>query len=119
MVKLLKANTPVLMSSVKIVPTPTPAPRSIRRFKSIHPVKIIPSTQDMDLFEQQEMANSRPQVKNKLNEWKDWLVNHVPKTIKAKVDKTFTNFKNKLMGLYKKVRGENLKQKKKAKLWIL
>ena len=106
------------MSSVKIAPTPTPALRSSRRLKPINPVEIVPSTQDMDLFEQQEMANSRPQVKNKLNEWKDWLVNHVPKTIKAKVDKTFTNFKNKLMELYKKVRGENLKQKKKAKLWI-
>ena len=65
------------MSSVKIAPTPTPAPRSRGRFKPINPVKIVPSTQDMDLFQQQEMANSRPQVKNKLNEWRDWLVNHV------------------------------------------
>ena len=94
------------MSSVKIAPTPTSALRSSRRLKLINPVEIVPSTQDMDLFEQQEMANSRPQVKNKLNEWRDWLVNHVPKTIKAKAAKTFTNFKNKLMGLYKKIRWE-------------
>ena len=45
-------------------------------------------------------------VSKPCNEWRDWLVNHVPKTIKAKTAKTFTNFKNKLMGLYKKIRWE-------------
>ena len=49
-----------------------PAPRRLRQS----------SPQEMDIFEQQEMSRSRPQVKNKLNDWYDWLVNHVPKTVK-------------------------------------
>ena len=31
-----------------------------------------PSSQKMDIFEQQEMGKSHPQVKNKLNDWYDW-----------------------------------------------
>ena len=38
-----------------------------------------PSPQEMNIFEQQEMSKSRPQVKTKLNKWYDWLINHVPK----------------------------------------
>ena len=30
-----------------------------------------PSSQEMDIFEQQEMSKSRPQVKSKLNKWYD------------------------------------------------
>ena len=30
-----------------------------------------PSPQEMDIFEQQEMSKSRPQVKTKLNKWYD------------------------------------------------
>ena len=41
-----------------------------------------PTQQEMDIFEQQEMSKSRPQVKSKLNKWYDWLINHVPKRIK-------------------------------------
>ena len=41
-----------------------------------------PSSQEMDIFERQEMSKSRPQVKSKLNKWYDWLINHVPKPIK-------------------------------------
>ena len=44
------------------------------------------------------MHKSRPQVTSKLNGWCDWLVNHVPKTIK---DRALKNFKDKVMGLYK------------------
>ena len=44
-----------------------------------------PSSQEMDIFEQQEMSKSRPQVKGKLNKWYDWLINHVPKPIKDMV----------------------------------
>ena len=40
-----------------------------------------PSPQEMDIFQQQETSKSRPQVKSKLNDWYDWLVNHVVKTI--------------------------------------
>ena len=48
---------------------------------------IEPTQQEMDIFEQQEMSKSRPQVKNKLNDWYDWLVNHVPKTVKDKASR--------------------------------
>ena len=48
-----------------------------------------PSPQEMDIFEQQEMSKSRPQVKSKLNKWYDWLLNHVPKPIKDGASKSF------------------------------
>ena len=64
----------------------------------------------MDLFKQQEMAKSRPQVNSKLNEWRDWLVSHVPKTIKNKAYKTFTSFKKKR--LWDCIKRSEEKQKK-------
>ena len=64
-----------------------------------------PTQQEMDIFEQQEMSKSRPQVKNKLNDWYDWLVNHVPKTVKDKASRTFKTFKDKIMGLYNGITG--------------
>ena len=64
-----------------------------------------PSPQEMDIFEQQEMSNSRPQVKSKLNRWYDWLINHVPKPIKDGASKVFKTFKDKVMGLYNRVTG--------------
>ena len=51
------------------------------------------------------MSKSRPQVKNKLNDWYDWLVNHVPKTFKDKASRAFKTFKDKIMGLYNRVTG--------------
>ena len=48
-----------------------------------------PTQQEMDIFEQQEMSKSRPQVKSKLNKWYDWLINHVPKPIKDGASKAF------------------------------
>ena len=59
----------------------------------------------MDIFEQQEMSKSRPQVKGKLNKWYDWLINHVPKPIKDGASKAFKTFKDKVMGLYNRVTG--------------
>ena len=59
----------------------------------------------MDIFEQQEMSNSQPQVKGKLNKWYDWLINHVPKPIKDGSSKAFKTFKDKVMGLYNRVTG--------------
>ena len=59
----------------------------------------------MDIFEQQEMSKSRPQVKGKLNKWYDWLINHVPKPIKDGASKAFKTFKDKVMGLYDRVAG--------------
>ena len=64
-----------------------------------------PTQQEMDIFEQQEMSKSRPQVKNKLNDWYDWLVNHVPKTVKDKANRSFKTFKDKIMGMYNRVTG--------------
>ena len=64
-----------------------------------------PTQQEMDIFEQQEMSQSRPQVKSKLNKWHDWLKNHVPKPIKYGASKAFKTFKDKVMGLYNRVTG--------------
>ena len=65
----------------------------------------VPSPQEMDIFEQQEISKSRPQVKTKLNKWYDWLINHVPKPIKDGASKAFKTFKHKVMGLYNRVSG--------------
>ena len=62
-----------------------------------------PSPQEMDIFEQQEMSKSRPQVKSKLNKWYDWLINHVPKPIKDGASRAFKTFKDKIMELYNRV----------------
>ena len=59
----------------------------------------------MDIFEQQEMSKSRPQVKGKLNKWYDWLINHVPKPIKDCASKAFKTFKDRVMQLYNRVTG--------------
>ena len=64
-----------------------------------------PSTQEMDIFERQEMSKFRPQVKGKLNKWYDWLINHAPKPIKDGASRAFKTFKDKVMGLYDRVAG--------------
>ena len=69
-----------------------------------------PTQQEMDIFEQQEMSKSRPQVKSKLNKWYDWLINHVPKTIKDGASRAFKTFKDKIMGLYNRVTGSTANQ---------
>ena len=51
------------------------------------------------------MSKSRPQVKRKLNKLYDWLINHVPKPIKAGASKAFKAFKDKVMGLCNRVTG--------------
>ena len=43
-----------------------------------------PSSQEMDIFEEQEMSKSWPQVRDELEEWYSWLVNLVPEPIKEK-----------------------------------
>ena len=77
-------------------PTQTWEPIDDRRLRK-------PSPQEMDMFEQQEMSKSRPQVKTKLNKWYDWLINHVPKPIKDGASKAFKTFKDKVMGLCNRV----------------
>ena len=64
-----------------------------------------PSPQEMDIFEQREITKSQSQVKTKFNKWYDWLINHVPKSIKDCASKAFKTFKDKVMGLYNRVTG--------------
>ena len=64
-----------------------------------------PTQQEMDIFEQQQMSKSRPQVKSKLNKSYNWLINHVPKSIKDGASKAFKTFKDRIMGLYNRVIG--------------
>ena len=59
----------------------------------------------MDIFERQEMRKNRPVVMSKLNDWYDWLISHVPKTIKDGASRAFKTFKDKIMGFYKGVTG--------------
>ena len=70
-----------------------------------------PSPQEMSIFEQQEMSKSRPQVTSKLNDWYDWLINHVPKTIKDGASREFKTFKDRIMGLYNRVAGNQAQLK--------
>ena len=71
-------------------PPPPPQPRD-------------PNRQEMDIFEQQEMRKSRSEVKNKLVEWGNWLMSHVPKPIRDRASKAFKTFKDGVMSLYNKV----------------
>ena len=84
-------------------PPPPPATQTWEPIDDRRPRK--PSPQEMDIFEQQEISKSRPQVKTKLNKWYDWLINHVPKPIKDGASKAFKTFKDRVMGLYNRVTG--------------
>ena len=75
---------------------PPPPPPSVR-FRPDRPRQL--SSQEMDIFEQWEMRKNRPVVMSTLNDWYDWLVNHVPKTIKDNASGAFKTFKDKIMGL--------------------
>ena len=83
--------------------SPTPPTQTWEPIDGRRPRK--PSPQEMDIFEQQKMSKSRPQVKGKLNKWYDWLINHVPKPIKDGASKAFKTFKDKVMELYNRVNG--------------
>ena len=83
--------------------SPTPPTQTWEPIDDRKPIK--PSSQEMDIFEQQEMSKSRPQVKGKLNNWYNWLISHVPKPIKDGASKAFKIFKEKVMGLYNRVTG--------------
>ena len=84
-------------------PPPPPPTRTWEPIDDRNPRK--PSRQEMDIFEQQEMSKSRPQVKTKLNKWYNWLINYVPKSVKDGASKVFKTFKDKVMGLYDRVTG--------------
>ena len=93
-----RAPTPLTRPPPPPPPTQTWEPIDDRRPRK-------PSPQEMDIFEQQEMSKSRPQVKGKLNKWYEWLINHVPKPIKDGASKAFKTFKDKVMRLYNRVTG--------------
>ena len=109
LVALLKNSSPPGQSRASTAPTPhtrPPPPPQMSTWEPIddrRPRK--PSPQEMDIFEQQEISKSRPQVKTKLNKWYDWLINNVPKSIKDGASKAFKTFKDKVMGLYNRVTG--------------
>ena len=110
LVALLQNNPPPGQSRTSAAPTPhtrpPPPPPPTRTWEPIddrRPRK--PSPQEMDIFEQQEISESLPQVKTKLNKWYNWLINHVPKPIKDGASKAFKTFKDKVMGLYNRVTG--------------
>ena len=101
LVALLQNNPP---PAPRTRPPPPPPPtQTWEPIDDRRPRK--PSPQEMDIFEQQEISKSRPQVKTKLNKWYDWLINHVPKPIKDGASKAFKTFKDKVMGLYNRVTG--------------
>ena len=60
----------------------------------------------MEILEEQEMSKSRSQVKNKLNEWYNWLVNDIPEPIKEQASRAINAAKDKMMGLYKSLKGK-------------
>ena len=84
-------------------PPPPPPTQTWEPIDDRRPRK--PSPQEMDIFEQQEISKSRPQVKTQLNKWYNWLINHVLKPIKDGASKAFKTFKDKVMGLYNRVTG--------------
>ena len=91
LVALLQNSPPPGQSCASTSPTPHTRPIDGREpIDDRRPRK--PSPQEMDIFEQQEMSKSRPQVKGKLNKWHDWLINHVPKPIKDGASKAFKTF---------------------------
>ena len=85
---------------------PTPAPRTPPppTWEPRSRQNSMPGSRDMDIFELQEVCKNRPQVTSKLNDWYDWLVNHVPKTIKDMPRRAFKTFKDKVMGLYDRLK---------------
>ena len=91
-----KADLLVLLLEQSTEEMPAPAARSKRKERrSISPVKIIPSPQEVD-----ELKKSRAMVKDKPNEWYDWLIDYLPKPIKKAVSKVFSRAKNNILGLY-------------------
>ena len=101
LVDLLQNSPPPSQSRAST--SPTPPTQTWEPIDDRRPRK--PSPQEMDIFEQQEMSKSRPQVKGKLNKWYDWLLNHVPKPINDGASRAFKTFKDKVMGLYDRVAG--------------
>ena len=104
--ELRTSPTPIPPRTRPPRPSGPPPPPPLVRFRPDRP------RQEMDTFEQWEMRKNRPVVMSKLNDWYDWLVNHVPKTIKDNASRAFKTFKDKIMGLYNWVTGNQTQHKK-------
>ena len=89
----------LLEQSSEEMPTSLPTANGKERRHAL-PVKIISSPQEMYEFEKEEMKKSRQVVKNRLNEWYDWLVDYVPKSVKNAASKAFSRAENSILGLY-------------------
>ena len=99
--KLKKADLLALLLEQSSEEMPTLALRaSGNERRPALPVKINPSSQEMDEFGKEEMKKSRPLVRNRLNKLYDWLFDYVPKPIKKAVKKYFLKMKNSIMSLY-------------------
>ena len=101
-----------LVALLRNKPPPPPQMYTWKPMDDRRPRKLSP--QEMDIFEQQETSKSHPQVKNKLNDWYDWLINHVPKPIKDGASKVFKTFQDKIMGLYNRVTGSTANQTQRS-----
>ena len=117
LVALLQNNPPPVLQMSTWEPIDDRRPRKPPRSAEQGASTSVPSPQEMDIFEQQEMSKSRPQVKSKLNKWYDWLINHVPKPIKDGASKAFKTFKDKIMGLYNRVTGSTANQTQLKGSW--
>ena len=62
-------------------------PRQPELLRQLNERQRQPSSQEMDILEQQVMSKSQPQVKEELKGLYSWLVNYVPKPIKKKADR--------------------------------
>ena len=89
---------------VSLLETPIRPPRRPGQKKSLGKVILLPKPDAMDRFERQEMVKNRSVVKSKLNEWYNWLVGYVPKSIKEPVSNAFSKVKSGIMGLYNTTR---------------
>ena len=73
LVALLQNNSPPGQSRTSAAPTPYTRPPPPLQMSTWEPIKDRrprkPSPQEIDIFEQQEMSKSRPQVKGKFNKW--------------------------------------------------
>ena len=99
--KLKKADLLALLLEQLSAEMTTPPPKSKgRERRRALPVKIIPSPQEMDEFEKEEMKKSRPVVESRLSRLHKWLDDYVPKPIKRSVDEAVIRLKNTIRRLY-------------------
>ena len=85
---------------VSLLEAPIRPPRRPGQKRSLGRAVILPRPDQMDVFEQQEMARTRSAVKSKLNEWYDWLVDYVPESIRKPVSSAFSKARNHIMSVY-------------------